>query len=143
MSTQLLSVPGKIHELSDDLESHFFVILCTSLHFVKHDKPSGLDMKLIFDHVAISQGTGTHRGGGGKVFMYGQGLKIEFSSEPITTLIRRLLRLFRSLRDYHEYMNWENDPPQPVVEEAEKLKDCAEIKKLFVEALESRGWPTD
>lgn len=142
MSTQLLLMPGKIHELSDDLESHFFVMLHTALHFVKHNKPSGLNMKFIFDEVAISHGTGTHCGGEGKAYMYRRGLGVKFSSKPITALFRKLLRLFKSLKCYHEHRNSENDPPQSVVKEVEKLKDCAEIRKLFAEALESKGWPT-
>lgn len=143
MSTALLSTPGKIHELSDDLESHFFIMFYVSLHFVKHDKPSGLEMKFIFDQAVVSQGTGTHRGGGGKAFMYGSGLKVKFSNEPITVLVRGLLTLFKSLRDYHVCKNWGSKPPQHMIGEAKKLKDCGEIKKLFVAALKSARWQTD
>jgi len=49
MFIQLLSIPGKICKLCDDLESHFFIMLYNALCFVEHNKPSHLDMKLISD----------------------------------------------------------------------------------------------
>ena len=140
MSTQLLSTPGKIHDLSDDLESHFFVILYNALHFVKHNKPSGLDMKHIFDQSTISLKTGAHRGGAGKVFMYAKGFHVEFTSKPFTVLILALFRLFMTLQDYHNAKARGYDPPPALIEDVKKLDDCAEIKRLFAEALKSKEW---
>lgn len=141
MSTALLSTPGKVHELCDDLESHFFVVLYGSLHFLKHVRPSRLNMKFIFDHAFISPVTGTHVGGEGKESMYNKGLKVEFESEPLTGLVRALLTLFGSLNDHNYCDNGRKEPSPSVVKDVEKLKDCAEIKRLYVEALESEGWP--
>ena len=93
MSTALLSTPGKVHELCDDLESHFFVVLYSSLHFLKHGRPSRLNMKFIFDHAFISPVTETHVGGEGKESMHNKGLKVKFKSEPLTSFIRALLTL--------------------------------------------------
>ena len=141
MSTQLLSVLGKIHELRDDLESHFFVMLYNGLHFVKHDKPSGINVGFIFDHGEISVGTGAHRGGVGKVWMYLQGLdNVNFTSVPLTTLVREVFRLFKTLNLYVASDGGEigTEPPQNV----KKLKNCAEIKKLFANARKSDGWPS-
>jgi len=142
MSTKLLSTPGKIHELCDDLESHFFVILYNALHFVEHNKPSGLDMKLIFDQSTISLGAGTHRGGAGKRNMYDEGFRVVFTSKSLTVLIRALFRLFGSLKDYHAAGARGYDPVPAAVEDVKRLKDCAEIKKLFAEALQSKEWRT-
>ena len=143
MSTQLLSTPGRIHELCDDLESHFFVMLYNALHFVEHNKPSGLDMKLIFDQSSVSLGTGTHRGGAGKRNMYDEGFHVVFTSQPFTVLIRELFKLFGSLKDYNAAKARGYNPIPAVIEDIGKLKDCAAIKTLFAEALKSGGWPTN
>ena len=143
MSTQLLSTPGRIHQLCDDLESYFFVMLYNALHFVGHNKPSGLDMELIFNQSSISLGTGTHRGGAGKRNMYDEGFHVVFTSQPFTVLIRALFKLFGSLKDYNAAKARGYNPIPAVIEDIEKLKDCAAIKELFAEALESNGWPTD
>jgi len=144
MSTQLLSTPGKVHELCDDLESHFFVMLYNALHFAEHNKPSRLDMKLIFDQSSVSLGTGTHTGGVGKANMYDRGLHVKFTSHPFTTLIGELFKLFKSLKNYNVAKEEAGYNPAPaVVEEISKLKDCTAIKTLFAEALGSGGWPED
>ena len=93
MSTRLLSSkPGKAHELCDNLESLWFVLLFEGLHFVQHNSPSDIDMAYIFDHVNVSPKTETHKGGMGKILLYShqkilvnEGL--EFDSKPFTTLI--------------------------------------------------------
>ncbi|KAF9784080.1 hypothetical protein BJ322DRAFT_1125579, partial [Thelephora terrestris] len=36
MSTKLLSIPGSRHAITDDLESHFFVLMWTAMHWVRH-----------------------------------------------------------------------------------------------------------
>lgn len=142
MSTALLSTPGKAHELSDDLESHFFVLLYSSFHFVEHNKPADLDLKQIFDQATVSLEDGTHRGGVGKGWLYTTGLMTKFKSEPLAGLFRALLKLFRSLRDYNHSKNWEDGPCPSAIEDVKKLTDCVEMKKLFVAALESEKWPT-
>lgn len=140
MSTELLHTPGKVHTLYDDLESHFFVILYNALHCLKHVRPPGLNMESIFDHAFISPVTGFHYGGSGKRCMY-DSHNFTFVSEPLTGLICALLELFRSLKDYScKHFKKERFPT--AVEDVEKLKDCAEIKRLYAEALGSKGWPT-
>lgn len=141
MSTELLQKPGTVHELRHDLESHFFVLLYSALHFVKHIRPSGLDMEFIFDHKFTSSITGAHIGGAGKGVMYNK-FKCDFESEPLTGLIRALFKLFRSLNQYNISKNWEEEPSPLVVRDVEKLKDCVEIKRLYAEALGSNGWLT-
>ena len=67
MSTWLLYKPGKAHELCDDLESLWFVLLFEGLHFVKHNNPGAIKMATIFDQVEEPQKLGeTHTGGVGK-----------------------------------------------------------------------------
>jgi len=145
MSTQLLSAPGKVHELSDDLESLWFVLLFEGLHFVKHNEPTGICMVTIFDHVYVIPTTGTHRGGLGKRDMYYNGALmtrvLQFDSRPFTTLVRQIYRLFKSLRAYYVMQDEEETPSDSVKENVRKLESCAEIERLLREALNSEEWP--
>ena len=155
MSTRLLTVPGKVHELCDDLESLWFVFLYEALHFVKHNEPPGIDMHTIFDHINICQKTGAHTGGLGKRDLYSFGQRvvanIAFTSQPFTTLIGEMYLLFKTLSKHYEKqddaMLWQDDIAQDdieqeytIVKNVPKLKDCAEIKRLFKKALDSKEW---
>ena len=146
MSTRLLSTPGKVHELCDDLESLWFVLLFEGLHFVKHNNPSGIKMGTIFDHVDVSLTTGTHTGGLGKHHLYTSSGNLmtrilEFDSKPFTTLIRKIYRLFKSLDAYYMAQDDDETPSDPVKENVRKLESCAEIERLLEEALKSEEWP--
>ena len=109
---------------------------------MEHNKPSGFDPNAVFDQATVPLGDETPRGGVGKAFLYITGLAVKFKSEPLTSLIRALLKLFRSLNEYNTSKNWEKEPFPSVVKDVEKLKDCVEIKRLYAGALESEGWPT-
>ena len=146
MSTRLLSQPGKDHELWDDLESLWFVLLFEGLHFAKHNKPDDIDMALIFDQARLCPKTGTHTGGLGKRELYAHmyhimNRNLEFESKPFTALIRRIYRMFASLHAY--YVAKDRDEPIDVSHEENfgKLKNCVEMKSLLTEALSSEGWP--
>ena len=146
MSTRLLSHPGKVHELCDDLESLWFVLLFEGLHFVKHNSPRDIDMPLIFDQVFVPPTTGIPIGGVGKGLLYAtmrptMGWNLEFESKPFTFLIRQIYQLFRSLNAY--YMAKDMDEPVSVLHEENvgKLKGCVEIERLLTEALDSDDWP--
>jgi len=99
MSTRLLTEPGSRHTITDDLESHFFVLMWTALHWVKHNRPegSGIDMEHIFDQQRPLPG-GIVRGGAGKVEMYGSRAselrEVEFSCKPFNELFWDLWKLF-------------------------------------------------
>ena len=55
--------------------------------------------------------------------MYTTGLLVEFKSDPLTGLIRALLKLFRSLTGYNNSENWEDEAPPSVAEDVEKMKE--------------------
>ena len=99
MSTRLLESPGSRHTITDDLESHFFVLMWTALHWVKHDHPDDpyVNMEYIFDQQLPIPG-GTVQGGAGKVRMYRSmesGLcEVEFACEPFNELFWNLWTLF-------------------------------------------------
>ena len=128
MSTRLLSVRGKVLELTDDLESHFFVLLFEGLHFVEHNKPCGIFLQSIFDQMDVHPETGSLSGGTGKVYLYYQidlmNDRLKFTSKPFTTLIRGLYRLFASLEDYHCAKDRKRDPDEFDVRNIGLLAGC-------------------
>jgi len=148
MSTRLLSVKGKIHELSDDLESHFFVLLFEGLHFVEHNKPDGISMQRIFDQVDVNLETGNHTGGDGKVALYSSAgfdtmdNQLKFTSKPFTILIRGLYQLFMSLHLYHLLKGIKQKPGRSNERNVKKLEACVGVVALLDEALTSKEWPT-
>ena len=150
MATRLLTTPGKAHELHDDLESLWFVILYEALHFIQHNKPPKINMKTLFDQVDLCDATGTHTGGLGKTHLYTNGCivmtsQLAFGSAPFTTLVRQIYLLFRALNAYYMELdsgvNPEEDPDSRIVKSVRKLDSCAEIERLLREALGSKGWP--
>ena len=135
-----------MHELCDDLESLWFVILFEGLHFVKHNKPSGVDAGFIFDHVRVSLTTGTHTGGTGKHKLYTTDTRLmtrilEFDSKPFTVFFRQMYVRFKRLNAYYMAQDDEETPNDSVKENFRKLKNCAEIERLLREALDSGEWP--
>ena len=146
MSTRLLSKPGKVHELWDDLESLWFVLLFEGLHFAKHNKPSGINMAGIFDQADVSLTTRTHTGGLWKRHLYFgmyciMNEDLEFESKPFTTLIRRIYRMFESLEDYYRAKDREIMPNDFDQKNFKKLQNCVEMERLLTEALDSEDWP--
>ena len=148
MSTRLLSVQGKVHELNDDLESHFFVLLYQALHFVEHNQPDDIFPDTIFDQVHVDPKTGNHTGGQGKASFYATNLvtmneQLEFASKPFTTLVRGLYQIFTSLQDYHCAKSRKKNPDESDVKNIKQLEDCVGIVALLDEALKSKEWPTE
>ena len=148
MSTEQLANPGKIYEVSDELESFFFVIFYEGLHWVTHNKPMRLNVKEIFDHVEIDD-DGSHLGGAGKQRLYDRGSalicqQLEFTkSKPFTDLIRQLYRLFRSLQAVNMEKEYDFSPAERYYPNIEKLKDCKEVIRLMQEAVERKDWPNE
>ena len=99
MSTRLLEIPGSKHTITDDLESHFFVLMWTALHWVKHNRSDGpgINMEYIFDQQQpLPEGIFT--GGAGKVKMYrtrkSELREVKFACGPFNKLFWDLWRLF-------------------------------------------------
>lgn len=148
MSTRLLSVQGKVHELDDDLESRFFDLLYEGLHFVKHNKPYGIFLGEIFDQATVDPETGRHSGGNGKAALYTTNFttmdeQLEFTSKPFTSLIRGLYQLFVSLHGYHVAKGMRRNPHEIDAKNVKKLERGVGITELFDEALQSKDWPTE
>ena len=104
MSTRLLTSPGSRHTITDDLESHYFVLMWTALHWVKHSQPANpsIDMEHIFDQQRPLS-DGIVRGGAGKVEMYGSReselREVEFTCKPFNELFWDLWALFAGYLD--------------------------------------------
>ena len=147
MSTRLLSMPGKAHELCDDLESLWFVLLFEGLHFVQHNSPSKINMAMIFDYAETSPKDGTHEGGVGKYVLYSANRtlmveELEFDSKPFTTLIRKIYLVFKSLNAYYMALDDKETPNDSLMKSFRQLGSCTVIEELLKEALESKEWPT-
>ena len=101
MSTRLLMNPGSRHTITDDLESHYFVLMWTALHWVKHNQPDDIDMENIFDQQRPVPGRGCIiKGGAGKLEMYvskdSELRGVEFACKPFNELFWGLWKLFRA-----------------------------------------------
>ena len=144
MSTRLLPKPGKVHELCDDLESLWFVLLFEGLRVVKHNEPFHIDMALIFDQARFCRKTGTHAGGVGKGDLYGQKGPImdedlEFESKLFTVLIRQPYRLFQPLNNYYRDKDNKKTPSDFNQENFKKLGSCA-VTRSRISICPSRTW---
>ena len=104
MSTRLLTNPGSQHTITDDLESHFFVLMWAALHWVSHSQPGRVPMEHIFDQQWPSlDGSEVIMGGAGKVLMYGSKgflCQVELACKPFNELFWDLWMLFA---DYFEH----------------------------------------
>jgi hypothetical protein len=148
ISTAQLSDPGKIYEVSDELESFFFVILYEGIHRVVHNKPAALNAKFIFDD-ARADANGRQTGGIGKQNMYGMNaevileeLKFEMSP-PFTNLIRGLFCLFQSLYFVNLEKKSKRKPRSEDAANIEKLKDCKAVIQLMKKAVKRKDWPKE
>jgi len=144
-STAQLRDPGKTYEVSDELESFFFVIFYVGVHLVIHSKPDTLDVKHIFDDLQVSV-NGRQTGGVGKRNMYIEGRVVlqhlEFTkSPPFTKLIRGLFRLFQSLAIFNCDKEVGRDPRPQDIAEADKLKNCKAVIWLMKNVMERKDWP--
>ena len=156
ISTRLLQRPGLGHTLTDDLESHFFVLMWVALHWVKHDKAGEIDMELIFDQQRPLL-HGIVGGGLGKLCMYLSEQEVlqdvEFSCEPFEKLFWSLWRLFSEYNNQLRAASTKRKGGLSLDEVAGSGADSAprtgpsvspeEVIKRFETALELPGWTND
>jgi hypothetical protein len=141
-STAQLRNPGRRYEVSDELESYFFVLFYMALHWVIHNKPDMLDVGRIFDDARVLP-NGISMGGEGKLNMYipdGDAVlkHLTFTESPLlTNLVRKLFRFFQSLAHF----NCDRIPAPQDVENAGKLKNYKAIRTLVKDAAKRDDWP--
>ena len=146
-STAQLLDPGKAYEVSDELESFFFVILYEGVHWIIHNKPGTLNVKHIFDDVQVGA-DGSQTGGVGKQHMYIKGgvilQHLEFTkSPPFTDLIRGLFRLFQSLAIVNCDKDVGRDPRPLDIANVDELKNCNAVIRLMKNAMNRKDWPEE
>ena len=160
MSTRLLTDPGSMHTITDDPESHYFVLMWTALHWVKHNQPGdpGIDMEHIFDQQRPIPG-GIVKGGGGKVEMYGSKdselCGVEFACRPFNELFWDLWTMFAKYLARRREAAW-NPGPSEYPKRGPKYGGDTdtdvglepsvlpqEVIDLFEAALKQPGWIED
>ena len=142
LSTTQLCEPGRLHKVSDELESFFFVLFYAALHWITHNIPYNLNVGRIFDPVQVFP-NGKYNGGGEKLSMYIMGdtvLRVlEFTMSPLLTeLVRRLFRLFQSLALTNYYEGWKPAPED--MKNVKKLQNFGVIVKLMKDAAMNKAW---
>ena len=160
MSTKLLECPGSKHTLSDDLESHFFVLMWAALHWVEHDKAGEIDMELIFDQQRLLA-YGVIDGGIGKTSMYLTDQMelhgVQFSCKPFDKLFWRLWELFsqynkqrwaasskrRGRSDSDEDLDPDSGTATNSAPRPEPSVSPEKMIKLLETALKWQGWTND
>ncbi|KZT19619.1 hypothetical protein NEOLEDRAFT_1141736 [Neolentinus lepideus HHB14362 ss-1] len=162
ISHALLKNPTKKHLIQDDLESSFWILLWSFLHYV----PSNLQtqelrqvMEEVFDECSWNSVSSYCRGGKTKEMVLTQyleeavGYSLTFPhAPPLDQLIESLSDLFASWVDYNVKLSKErkkalNNAPyegpgslQNITESPNILKSD-DVIKLFDDALVSPGWP--
>ena len=132
MSTRLLTSPGSRHTIADDLESHYFVLMWTALHWVKHSRPGNLfiDMEYIFDHQR-PLADGIVKGGAGKAAMYdskdSELRDVEFACEPFNELFWDLWMLFSEYLEQRRKALRKRDPGPGEYLRQESNVECSEL----------------
>jgi len=141
--------PKKPHEISDDLESAFFVLMYYALHYVKHNKKEeDIDMQDLFDQDTTKALGGQQYavGGKGKLDMYSRDegvADLKFLSKPLTDLFWDLHYLFNTFVGFNTIpmRNRERLATQDHCDSVVKLSNCDEVLRLFKKALDRTDWP--
>lgn len=137
-----------MHEVSDDLESAFWVLVYYALHHVKHNKASAGNhvIELLFDmeYQDNLEGEPQLLGGWGKrAFFLSQGWAtgLQFDSAPFNELINLLREVFG---EAYLYSTLSNPKGRLVYADSyAKLQDPTWILNVLQEALDKEGWPVD
>ena len=158
MSTRLLTIPGSQHEITDDLESHFFVLMWVALHSVEHNRTTGderINMEYIFDQ-QWQNFDGIVRGGAGKTQMYltedALLLGVGFACKPFNDLFWGLWNLFSNYNISRSLAHKRREPGERstmqltlllLTLKSEPSVSPREMIDMFKRALEQPGWIDD
>jgi len=151
ISTAQVCNPQKIYEVSDELESLFFVILYEGTHWVVHNKPKGLNVGYLFNGARFDARGYQIIGGKGKFCMYTLSphtdivlnqLRFE-RSPPFTDLLRELFLLFKSLAIVNRNKESGEELQDRDISNVEKLQSCRAVIQLMKNAVEREDWPKE
>lgn len=130
MSISTLQDPTKAHDVLDDIESCFWVLLYTALHYFKV-KSGGLDLRILDEcNEHVVNGKFITTGGLQKLKALGKDIRhLEFESRPLTSAIRAFAKVLSEYHDakeaYEKASSSDNDAKatQEVVMEVEGIDD--------------------
>ncbi|CAL1708843.1 unnamed protein product [Somion occarium] len=151
ISILLLQNPKKGHDVHDDLESSFWVLLYVSLHYFPHNLGPTFNVRF-FDECSeeqdINAGDGQTRelGGAGKTSFLSHKLKVvEWRCVPLNSLIHSFGELLTDYQYYYEKMDRNNNKDAEAQFKAiqEQLEKVDTVLGLFDTALASDEWPED
>jgi len=146
MSIRLLRNPTAFHELQDDLESFFYIVLYLALRYLPHNKVPELPVimaKVFEEHSTMPTAV---VGGMGKYSLFNDGghlgEDLEFTdNEPITSWIDVTLKL---VRDWYDYLGQSKKyvvPGTPSMELKDRpFRDHNALDRTFQIAL-AKKWP--
>ena len=151
ISTAQLRDPQKIYEVSDELESLFFVILYEGIHWVVHNRPKALNVEYLFDWARTDRSGSRIIGGKGKFCLYTLSphrdavlheLRFE-RSQPFADLLRELFFLFESLAIVNRNKESGEELQDQDISNVEKLENCRTVVQLMKNAAERVDWPKE
>lgn len=139
----LLQNPRKGHEVHDDLESSFWVLLYTSLHQFEHNQASTLSLDFfneLNEHGEDDNSEDCHSYGGlaKKGFLCQRLMKVKWKCAPLDTLVHQLGEFFDLYHSYHarrhtDFISTFNDMHN-------KIDQVNIVLNFFDSALASDGW---
>ncbi|CAL1708974.1 unnamed protein product [Somion occarium] len=139
-SILLLRHPKKAHDIHDDLESSFWVLLYISLHYFKHNQSMIFDFSLFDEYKHV--GDNCHSLGGlSKRGFLSEGLKeVQWKCAPLNKLIHGLGDFFQKYL-YHHSRQDDDEGIASFKDIQEKMVQVDAILAFFDSALKSNGWP--
>ncbi|CAL1708971.1 unnamed protein product [Somion occarium] len=144
MSVMFLQDAKKGHDVHDDLESSFWVLLYTSLLHFEHNKGRVSDLNFFDEYEEYSEdGSGTRHAYGGlakKGFLAGVIPQVKWKCAPLTTLIHKFGDLLDLYQFYHSKLYMDEFVAR-FKDIQEKLDQVDTVLNLFDAALASDEWP--
>ncbi|KAI0046128.1 hypothetical protein FA95DRAFT_1607126 [Auriscalpium vulgare] len=141
MSGLRLANPAKPHELSDDLESFVHVLTYNLVLY----RPMGNDtvssnVRFVFDDYSVRKRDKVAVGGDGKVSFFGNtilrnSMFRDALPDPCATVVEELRNLFAP------FYSDEKGAAQRASSKGAELSEA--VLKIFGDALDEEGWPTD
>ena len=147
MSIGLLRYTGKPHSIHDDVESAFWVLYHTALHYFKLKPGSRRPSLALFDEQ--DQEEGEHGQlisiGGLKKGAFLQdgvaGNKIKFESQPINNALCQFAEILNQYRIFREFGSYPG--PRPFQHSAQTIEQVDGLIKIFNDLIESMQLPDD
>ncbi|CAL1712413.1 unnamed protein product [Somion occarium] len=142
ISVPLLRRPKKGHEVHDDLESSFWVLLYISLHYFKHTKLFDVDFFNEYNEYSRKDSSTRHAYGGlaKKDFLSGTLRDVKWTCAPLTKLLHKFGDLFDQYQFYYGRRDREEHAAS-FTDIQNQLDQVDSVLDLFDTALASDEWP--